>query len=223
MSLPLDLPLLRSSLDLRGAGVVAGGARARWRRHGRLSLSTRFAEVEAIVEGIDARMAEATVASDREKIFGAIEGLPGGFDGLNEKMRTAQREWLAAAAEEALLAKESEYAAKVQVEQEALWRKKKNEQRMSIVEQERQRLALETEKRQHMIRDLELRQRKRDFEDKLRAAQQLETEESKREEKRLVKGGGARLKSVTAGHVAATHGALRLAGAGAVRARPLRV
>ena len=90
-----------------------------------------------------------------------------------------------AEAEEALLAKENEYAAKLQVEQEAAWRKQKNEQRMAIVEQERQRLALETEKRQHMIRDLELRQRKRDFEDKLRAAQQLETEESKREEKQM--------------------------------------
>jgi hypothetical protein len=63
-----------------------------------LSLSTRFAEVEAVVEGIDSRMAEATVAADQEKIFGAIESLPGGFDGLNAKMRTAQRRWLAAAA-----------------------------------------------------------------------------------------------------------------------------
>ena len=36
---------------------------------------------------------------DQEKIFAAIERLPGGFDGLNKEMRRAQRKWLAESAE----------------------------------------------------------------------------------------------------------------------------
>eukprot|EP00937_MAST-01D_sp_MAST-1D-sp2_P004524 g4524.t1 len=87
--------------------------------------------------------------------------------------------------EDGLRAKEREFAAATLAKQEAEWRRQKAQQRMAIVEQERQRLALETEKRQRMIRDLELRQRRRQFEDKLRATQELETEEGAREEKQM--------------------------------------
>ena len=63
-----------------------------------LSLNDRFADLKCIVQGIDARTAEATVVTDRDNIFTAIAQLPGGFDGLNQEMRTAQRRWLAWAA-----------------------------------------------------------------------------------------------------------------------------
>ena len=45
-----------------------------------LALADRFVELEQMVGGIDARLAEATVAADQSKIFEAIELLPGGSD-----------------------------------------------------------------------------------------------------------------------------------------------
>ena len=62
------------------------------------SLDLRFEAVAAAVRNIDARLADATVAADKEAIFSAIEGLPGGFEGLNRAAQQAQQQWLAAAA-----------------------------------------------------------------------------------------------------------------------------
>eukprot|EP01046_Picozoa_sp_COSAG06_P032383 COSAG06_NODE_3232_length_5642_cov_6.207108_3_plen_978_part_00 len=64
-----------------------------------LSLGSRFGGLQGIVGRIDARMADATMPADRDKIFGAIEQLPGGFGGLNEKMQGAQQLWLCETAE----------------------------------------------------------------------------------------------------------------------------
>jgi hypothetical protein len=75
-----------------------------WRQQRELQawLGERYIELEGIISGIDARAAEATAERDRDNIFAAIERLPGGFDGLNEKIRLAQKTWLADAAEGAL-------------------------------------------------------------------------------------------------------------------------
>ena len=43
-----------------------------------------FSSVLSAISGIDARKADVTVETDRVNIFGAIEQLPGGFDGLNK-------------------------------------------------------------------------------------------------------------------------------------------
>eukprot|EP01043_Picozoa_sp_COSAG02_P018663 COSAG02_NODE_877_length_16272_cov_8.002288_1_plen_1086_part_00 len=59
-----------------------------------LSLGDRFRDLQGIVDQIDARLADATVARDRDNIFGAIEHFQGGFDGLNAKMQRAQLRWL---------------------------------------------------------------------------------------------------------------------------------
>ena len=64
-----------------------------------LSLADRFTELEAIVNGIDVHLAEATVETDRVKTFAAIEQLPGGFEGLNANVRGALHRWLVQASE----------------------------------------------------------------------------------------------------------------------------
>jgi hypothetical protein len=48
--------------------------------------------------------------------------------------------------------------------------------------QERRRHALDAEKREEQLQALELRQRRREFEEKLRAMHSVELEESKKEE-----------------------------------------
>lgn len=64
-----------------------------------LSLGRQFGQLESIVDGIDARFADATEPTDRGHIFSAIENLPGGFDGLNSRLRVAQQQWLCETAE----------------------------------------------------------------------------------------------------------------------------
>ena len=64
-----------------------------------LSFSERFGMLQDIVGGIDARLADATVAEDRDNIFDAIARLPGGFDDLNHEMRKSQQRWLCAGLE----------------------------------------------------------------------------------------------------------------------------
>jgi hypothetical protein len=54
----------------------------------------RFSAIEATLQGIDARTAEATNLEDQKHIFSAIGALHGGFDGLNKRLRRAQQEWL---------------------------------------------------------------------------------------------------------------------------------
>ena len=68
----------------------------------RSTLSQNFAAVQHNVNSIDALLAEATKEEDRIQIFGAIKKLPGGFSGLNEAMRRAQRQWLVSAGTDCL-------------------------------------------------------------------------------------------------------------------------
>lgn len=76
--------------------VVLGKAA---QRELQLSLSARFGDIQSIVDKIDARSANASVDKDRDNIFSAIERLPGGFDGLNEKLRKQMQRWLCESAE----------------------------------------------------------------------------------------------------------------------------
>ena len=68
------------------------------RRQMQKALEERFDELEQTLNAIDARRAQATVEADRSAIFGAVEMLDSGFDGLNGAMRSALRRWLAEAA-----------------------------------------------------------------------------------------------------------------------------
>jgi hypothetical protein len=65
------------------------------------ALQNRFAVIAAALR-VDAREADVTVESDRTNIFGAIEELPGGFDGLNSSLRGVLQEWLISSADELL-------------------------------------------------------------------------------------------------------------------------
>ena len=65
------------------------------RRTMQMALQRKFSAIEAMIARLDARNADVTVESDRTNIFGAIENLEGGFDGLNGSLRRALREWLA--------------------------------------------------------------------------------------------------------------------------------
>eukprot|EP01043_Picozoa_sp_COSAG02_P021762 COSAG02_NODE_1114_length_14502_cov_140.830035_10_plen_769_part_00 len=85
-----------------------------------LQLSKRFDDLQSIVDGIDGRLAGATMAVDRDNIFGAIERLPGGFDGLNEHMQQAQQYWLCDAAEGV-------------IERTNPWRPRLNEKEIALV------------------------------------------------------------------------------------------
>ena len=78
--------------------------------------------------------------------------------------------------EDEVRAREAENATKALLNQETAWQKQKAAQRMQIVEQEKQRLALETEKRQRMIRELEVKERKREYEDKIQSIHERNTE-----------------------------------------------
>ena len=71
----------------------------RQERELQMALVDRFAELQAIVTGIDVQLAEATVERDRVETFEAIKQLPGGFDGLNSEVRQALLRWLVEASE----------------------------------------------------------------------------------------------------------------------------
>ena len=45
------------------------------------------------IESVDLRRANAYKKRDRDAIFGLVEGLPGGFDGLNREIRAALGDW----------------------------------------------------------------------------------------------------------------------------------
>ena len=66
-------------------------------------LGEEFESLERIVNAIDAREAEATVLTDRDKIFEAIQRLPGRFHGLNTQLRTSMLNWLAGNASDLIL------------------------------------------------------------------------------------------------------------------------
>ena len=65
------------------------------RRRMQLSLKEEFAQILSTVRSIDARKADVTVEQDRINIFGAIEQLPDGFNGLNFALRMSLNKWLA--------------------------------------------------------------------------------------------------------------------------------
>jgi hypothetical protein len=65
------------------------------RRKMQLSLKKEFSQILSSVRNIDAKKADVTVEQDRINIFGAIEDLQGGFDGLNNALRQSLYRWLA--------------------------------------------------------------------------------------------------------------------------------
>ena len=83
-----------------GELVVALGREQR--RSMQMSLQRKFEALEQMIGRLDARRADVTVESDRENIFGAIEQLEGGFDGLNNSLRSSLRVWLAENADQLL-------------------------------------------------------------------------------------------------------------------------
>ena len=83
-----------------GQLIVALGREQR--RSMQMTLQMKFSSLEEMIGRLDARKADVTVESDRTNIFGAIEQLDGGFDGLNNSLRRSLRVWLAENAEELL-------------------------------------------------------------------------------------------------------------------------
>ena len=79
---------------LANGGKLEVALGAQQHHHLTRSLGERFTELEALVSGIDARLAEATMEDDRNNIFGLISGAPGGFNALNEAIRTSLLQWL---------------------------------------------------------------------------------------------------------------------------------
>ena len=95
--------LYESYITLQQPGgelIVALGREQR--RSMQMALQANFGSLEEMIGRLDARNADVTVESDRTNIFGAIEKLDGGFDGLNGKLRRSLRIWLAETAEELL-------------------------------------------------------------------------------------------------------------------------
>lgn len=72
------------------------------RRSMQMTLQAKFSSLQEMISRLDARNADVTVESDRTNIFGAIQNLEGGFDGLNDSLRRSLRVWLAKNAEELL-------------------------------------------------------------------------------------------------------------------------
>ena len=66
------------------------------------SHSDEFSSVLSAIRSIDARKADVTVETDRDNIFGAIEQLPDGFDGLNQKLRECLLNWFVDRAKDGL-------------------------------------------------------------------------------------------------------------------------
>ena len=89
--------LFEAYTTLAKGGVLEVVLGASQQRDLQMRLADRFDELDRIISGIDARLADATVLLDRTHIFGAIERLEGGFDGLNERIRHSQQQWLAEA------------------------------------------------------------------------------------------------------------------------------
>jgi hypothetical protein len=66
------------------------------------SHSDEFSSVLSAIRSIDARKADVTVETDRDNIFGAIEQLPDGFEGLNQKLRECLLNWFTDRAKDGL-------------------------------------------------------------------------------------------------------------------------
>jgi hypothetical protein len=84
----------------RGLAEAGGKAEValsrREQREMQQALREDWQKFEALIVGIDAREADVTVESDRHNIFGLISSSAGGFDALNDAIRTSLFEWLAA-------------------------------------------------------------------------------------------------------------------------------
>jgi hypothetical protein len=95
--------LYESYITLQQPGgelIVALGREQR--RSMQMMLQAKFSALEETIGRLDARNADVTVESDRTNIFGAIQQLDGGFDGLNKSLRHSLRVWLVSNAEELL-------------------------------------------------------------------------------------------------------------------------
>jgi hypothetical protein len=81
-----------------------------------------------------------------------------------------------------LVKREQGHVASTLLNEQVMWRRQKTKQRVDILDAEKREHALDAEKREEQLQALELRQRRREFEEKLRAMHSVELEESKKEE-----------------------------------------